>query len=185
MGQYHHDEAGGRGEPAKGRYLEVHTGSGWVHFLTEIDEPGPPEALRGQRLWLCWDASRGTRGGRLSVKRTPAALVFDSGWVMHGMLNVNKAMALRTAGVSVGKMDGPAERTHPLRVWDPRAKWLLSTSATLFGCYVVTAACAGLLTFDLAPGWRWAVAITGLLSVLVGANPHFNLAPDAVESGGK
>jgi hypothetical protein len=177
-GRYHHEGAGGRGESSDGKYLEIKTDAGRMHFLTDIAVLGSSEDMRDQQLWLCWDVRRGSRGRRFSAERAPAALVFDSGWVIHGMLNVAKAEALRSTGTSFGKLSWPTEGKRLLRLFDPRAKWLLSTPPLLLGACVVAAVCAALLTFDLENMWRWGVGAVGVLSVLAGASAGVSFASD-------
>ncbi|WP_146067929.1 hypothetical protein [Streptomyces sp. Ru72] len=184
-GQYHHEGAGGRGEPRNGKYLEIQTDAGWIHFLTDLSDHGLPEEMEGQRLWLCWDARRGSRGGRFSADRAPAALVFDSDWVIHGMLNVVKAEKLTNVGFSVEKLSSPGETNRLLRVFDPRAKWLLSISPLFLSLCFVATVCAAVLTLDLEILWRWVAGGVGVLSVVAGASPYVSFSSEIAKSGAK
>ncbi|MEU6326325.1 hypothetical protein ABZ851_03380 [Streptomyces sp. NPDC047049] len=74
-----------------------------AHFLIDVTDRDLPDSLNGQHLWLCWDAHRGAGGRRFSSKSTPAALVSDDGWVMHGMLKSRDAKLLADEGVPVEK----------------------------------------------------------------------------------
>ncbi|MCI3277888.1 hypothetical protein [Streptomyces cylindrosporus] len=181
IGQYHHEGAGGEGEPRNGKYLEIHTDVGRIPFLADVADHGLPEDVLGHEVWLCWDARRGSQGGRFSAERTPAALVFDSGWVIHGMLNVTKAAAFKGAGTSFEKAIPSVEGSPPLRVLDPRSNWLLSMSPLLSSLCVVATVCAALLVLDLDNMWRWVVAVVGLLCLIAAANPHVSLASDSVK----
>lgn len=185
VGQYHHDGAGGEGEPSKGKYLEIQTEVGWAHFLTHSADRVPQD-LQGQPLWLCWDANRGARGGRFSSRRTPAALVFDGGVVIHGMLNATKAVALRSAGVTFQGNEPPkaAEERH-LRLWDPGARWLGHLGPMMFSLCFTAIACVVPLLFDIDGGWRWVFGIAGVLSVIgvVGAYSNLISESDATASG--
>ncbi|MEV5913755.1 DUF3592 domain-containing protein [Streptomyces chartreusis] len=185
VGQYHHDEAGGAGEPSKGKYLEIQTEIGYAHFLTRNADKVPQD-LQGQQLWLCWDAKRGTQDGRFLPRRTPAALVFDSGMVIHGMLNVTKAVALSGAGVTFQRSEPPkAAKERPLRLWDPGSEWLGNFGPVMSGLCATAIACAVLLVFGIDGAWRWASGISGVLSVIgvVGAYLNSIAESGATESG--
>ncbi|MEU6147582.1 hypothetical protein ABZ848_45445 [Streptomyces sp. NPDC047081] len=179
-GKYHHAGAGGRGEPRDGKYLEIQNDVGCIHFLADVVDHGFPEEMQGHEVWLCWDARRGSRGGRFSAERTSAALVFDGGWVIHGMLNATKAALFKDAGTSFEKATPAAQANPPLRVLDPRSEWLLSMSPLLLSLSVMAAVCAALLVFDLENMWRWVVAVVGVLCVISAANPHVSLSSEAV-----
>ncbi|MCZ1008941.1 hypothetical protein [Streptomyces lydicus] len=89
---------------AKEQCLRMLTPSSRVaHFLINVADRDLPDSLNGQHLWLCWDARRGSGGKRFSSKSTPAALVSDDGWVMHGMLKSRDAKLLADEGVPVDK----------------------------------------------------------------------------------
>ncbi|MFJ2005691.1 hypothetical protein [Streptomyces chartreusis] len=179
VGQYHHDGAGGEGEPSKGKYLEIRTEIGYAHFLTR-DADKVPQDFQGQQLWLCWDANRGTQDGRFSPRRTPAALVFDSGMVIHGMLNATKAVALTGAGVTFHGSEPPkAAEERPLRLWDPGAKWLGHFGPMMSGLCVTAIACAVPLVFGIDGGWRWAFGIAGGLSVIGVVGAYLNLISES------
>ncbi|WP_200422699.1 hypothetical protein [Streptomyces sp. Y2F8-2] len=182
-GKYHHERAGGRGEPSNGKYLEIQTDAGWIHFLTDISDYGLPTEMEGQPLWLCWDARRGSQARRFSAERTPAALVFDSDWVIHGMLNVDGVKTLRNVGSSVEKLSSSVQRNHLLRLFDPRAKWPLSISPLFLGLCFVATVCAAVLTLDLDIMWRWVAGGVGVLSVVAGASPYVSLSPEMAKSG--
>ncbi|MDT0460644.1 hypothetical protein RM550_33800 [Streptomyces sp. DSM 41527] len=88
----------------KEQCLKILTPSSRVaHFLINVTDRDLPDSLNGQQLWLCWDAHRGSGGKRFSPKSTPAALVSDDGWVMHGMLKSRDAKLLADEGVPVEK----------------------------------------------------------------------------------
>ncbi len=131
-----------------------------------------PEEMQGQELWLYWDTRRGARGGRFSPSTTPAALVFDTGSVVHGMLNVDEGKSLAATGVSVEKLSAADGRSQSLRLWDPRSEWPLFVPAMMLGLYVAIIACAVLLTFDVANGWRWGAGIVGFLAGLAAIGLH-------------
>ncbi|MER0481057.1 hypothetical protein ABR737_22440 [Streptomyces sp. Edi2] len=180
---------------SKQRCLRILTPSSRVaHFLINVTDRDLPDSLNGQYLWLCWDADRGTGGKRFSPKGTPAALVSDDGWVMHGMLKSRDARLLadegipvekahvQTAGVETTEVEaavveaavvqtaGPetaaAEGQAPrtLRLWDPRSAWPLFMRPSAPALAALTVACGALLTCDIPGFWRWATAITGVLA---------------------
>ncbi|MFF4504201.1 hypothetical protein [Streptomyces sp. NPDC001401] len=160
-----HFDTAGRGSPLKGKHLEIQTDAGWVRFYTDAGKGGLPEAMEGQQLWLCWDAHRGARGWRISPRATPAALVFDTGLVVHGMMSVDQARSFNDSGVSIEKLSPVPGQGQPLRVFDPRSQWPLFLESLELQICVVVIACAALLTFDVATGWRWAAGIVGFLGV--------------------
>jgi hypothetical protein len=172
-----------QGSPGMEKYLEIRTDAGWAHFHTDIGKRGLPEVIVGQQLWLCWDAHRGARGSRFSPGKTPAALVFDTGLVVHGMVSVDEARSLNDSAVSVEKLGPAPEEDRPLRLFDPRSHWPLFITPLALQTCVVVIACAALLTFDVATGWRWAAGILGFLgaSAAVGEylseDPHTKRAP--------
>ncbi|MFI1732704.1 hypothetical protein ACH40E_26545 [Streptomyces acidicola] len=168
-GQY--TRVGGRGavaeqgSPGKDGYLEIRTDAGLVRFRTGVGEHGLPEVMEGRQLWLYWDAHRGTRGSRFSPNKTPAALVFDTGLVVHGMVSVDEARLLNDSAVSVEKRGPAPGEDRPLRLFDLRSQWPLCVEPLALQTCVVVIACAALLSFDVATGWRWAAGIVGFLGV--------------------
>jgi hypothetical protein len=161
-----------QGSSGKETYLEIRTDAGWVHFRTNLGKRGLPETMAGQELWLCWDARRGARGSRISPKRTPAALVFDSGMVVHGMVDVEKARSLNDRGVRVEELSDASPEDRTLRLFDFRSQWPLFVEPLVLQTSVVVIACATLLTFDVASGWRWAAGVVGFLGVLAAGGAH-------------
>ncbi|MFF3748220.1 hypothetical protein [Streptomyces kronopolitis] len=160
---------------SKERCLKMVTASSrTAHFLISVTERELHESLNGQQLWLCWDARRGTGGKRFSPRSTPAALVSDDGWVMHGMLKVEDAKLLATEGVSVEKADvgtavaeeAASERgaKRHLHLWDPRSAWPLFVSPAALTLAVLLIACAALLTCDISGFWRWTTGIGGVIA---------------------
>ncbi len=155
-----------RRDSAKEQCLKIATASSrTAHFLADVAEEHVPDSLKGQHLWLCWDARRGADGGRLSMGATPAALVSDDGWVMHGMLKVDDAQMLAAEGVRVGKTVAGNGESRALRLWDPHSAWLLYVPPFALVLAVALIGCAALLTFDIAGVWRW---VTGIAGAVVG-----------------
>ncbi|MGW7490867.1 hypothetical protein [Streptomyces sp. NPDC054786] len=145
-----------------------------AHFLVNVTERELPDSLNGQHLWLCWDAHRGTGGKRFSPSSTPAALVSDDGWVMHGMLKAGDAKLLAAEGISVEKADvetaGPEKAadegrgTRALRLWDPRSAWPLFVPPLALTLSVLLISCGVLLTCDIPSLWRWVTGIGGVVA---------------------
>ncbi|MGV9566444.1 hypothetical protein [Streptomyces sp. NPDC003480] len=158
-------DAEGQRRPLKGKYLEIGTDAGWARFYTEASENGLPEVMAGQQLWLCWDAIRGAWGSRPAPRTTPAALVFDTGLVVHGMMSVEQARSLDGSAISVEKPGHAAREDRPLRLFDPRSCWPLYLEPLALQTCVAVIICAALLSFDLPTGWRWAAGIFGFLGV--------------------
>jgi hypothetical protein len=159
-----------------GKYLEIRTEAGWAHFYTNISVPHLPEVMVGQHLWLCWDANRGARKSRFSPRKTPAALVFDTGLVVHGMMIVEKTRSLNGSATSVEKL---GQEDRPLRLYDPFSRWPAFTDPLCSQVFVVVIACAVLLTFDVSYGWRWAAAIIGFLGAATAAGGCLNPNDDS------
>ncbi|MEU6098686.1 hypothetical protein [Streptomyces sp. NPDC047079] len=158
-----HFDTAGEEQVLRGKYLEIGTDAGRLRFYTDMGRNGLPEAMTDRRLWLCWDAHRGARGSRLSPSTTPAALVFDTGLVVHGMMRVAETQLVNAGAVSVEKAASAPNEDRSLRLFDPRAQWPLYIQPLALQACVVVIACAALLTFDVATGWRWAAGIVGFL----------------------
>ncbi|MGW1162794.1 hypothetical protein ACWD48_32255 [Streptomyces sp. NPDC002519] len=158
-----HFDTEGQKRLLKGKYLEIRTDDGWAHFYAGASENSLPEMMVGQQLWLCWDAHRGARGSRISPSTTPAAMVFDAGLVVHGMMSVDETRSLNGSAVSVGKLSPASEKDRPVRLFDPRSYWPLYIEPLALQACVVVIACAVLLTFDVPTGWRWVAGIVGFL----------------------
>jgi hypothetical protein len=173
VGRFRYDGTGAQADTSKGKYLEIGTESGPVHFFMDISRGQLPEKAQGQSLWLCWDTRRGTRGGRFSAGTTPAALMFDTGLVVHGMLNVDQGKSLAEAAVSMEELRVTEPSRQPLRLWEPRAEWPLFVDPMMLSLYVAIITCAALLTFDVETGWRWAVGIVAVLAVLAAGGLQF------------
>ncbi|OAH10721.1 hypothetical protein [Streptomyces jeddahensis] len=153
---------------SKSQSLSIETATGHVHFLVDIRAQDLPESVTGQPVCLCWDARRGVAGRRFSPRVTPAALISDQGWVMHGMLAVSEGRLLADVGTPVQKLSDAPSGGRMLRLWDPHSKWALFVSPLTLGLLVAIIACAALMTFDVATGWRWAVGIASpLMSMLL------------------
>ncbi|MCF3143888.1 hypothetical protein [Streptomyces platensis] len=151
-----------RRDDSKQPCLKIVTGSArTAHFLATVMADHVPDSVTGQYLWLCWDARRGADGGRFSGGVTPAALVSDDGWVMHGMLNADDAQMMAAEGVAVGKATAGNGEPRALRLWDPYSAWPLYMPPAVPLLAAVLIGCGALLTFDIPGGWRWATGITG------------------------
>ncbi|MGA4948978.1 hypothetical protein [Streptomyces lydicamycinicus] len=147
--------------------LKIVTGSSrTAHFLANVMAEHAPDSLTGQHVWLCWDARQGAGGGRLSGGATPAALVSDDGWVMHGMLKADDAQMLAAEGVAVEKAAAGNGEPRALRLWDPHSAWLLYVPLSVPLLAAVLIGCAALLTFDLTGVWRWVTGIAGAVAGL-------------------
>ncbi|WP_159054812.1 hypothetical protein [Streptomyces dysideae] len=176
----HYTRVGGLGASAehgsqgKDIYLEIRTDAGRVYFRTNFRKRGLPEVMEGQQLWLCWDAQRGARGSRISPSRTPAALVFDTGLVVHGMVSVDEARLLNDSGFSVEKLGTSPIEDRMFRLFDFRSQWPLFVEPLVLQTCVVVIACAALLTFDVATGWRWAAGIVGFLGVFAASGAYLS-----------
>ncbi|MFE9141799.1 hypothetical protein [Streptomyces tubercidicus] len=156
-----------RRDSAKEHCLKVVTASSrTAHFLAGVTAEHVPDSLKGQHLWLCWDARRGAEGGRFSGGATPAALVSDDGWAMHGMLKADDAQMMATEGVPVEKAAVGNGEPRALRLWDPHSAWLLYVPPSALVNAAVLIGCAALLTFDITGIWRWATGLTGLVAGL-------------------
>jgi hypothetical protein len=161
---------------SKSQSLSIETAAGCVHFLVDITERDLPESVKGQPLWLCWDARRGTGGRRFSPRVTPAALISDQGWVMHGMLTVSEGRLLADGSTPVQELSADGGRM--LRLWDPHSKWSLFVSPLTLGLFAFIVCCAALMTFDVATGWRWAVGIASpLASILLAGSFLMDASP--------
>ncbi|MFG2528354.1 hypothetical protein [Streptomyces sp. NPDC048516] len=90
-----------RQDAGKEQCLRMLTPSSRIaHFLIDVTDRDLPDSLKGQRLWLCWEAHRGAGGQRFPSKSTQAALVSDDDWVMHGMLRNRDAELLASEGIA-------------------------------------------------------------------------------------
>ncbi|MFJ9408347.1 hypothetical protein [Streptomyces sp. NPDC101393] len=138
-----------------------------AHFLADVTAEHVPDSLKGQYLWLCWDARQGASGRRFSAGSTPAALVSDGGWVMHGMLKADDAQLMAAEGVSVEKAEAAQNaESRALRLWDPHSAWLLYMAPSVLVLATVLIGCAALLTFDITGVWRWVTGIAGAVAGL-------------------
>ncbi|GGN40971.1 hypothetical protein GCM10012285_19670 [Streptomyces kronopolitis] len=173
-----------RRDSAEEQCLKIVTASSrTAHFLADVTEEHVPDSLTGQHLWLCWDARRGAGGGRFSAGATPAALVSDDGWVMHGMLKADDAQMLAGEGIAVEKTVGGNSEPRPLRLWDPHSAWLLYVAPSALVLGAVLIGCAALLTFDITGVWRWATGIAGAVAGLALGHVAMNSPyPSAVRS---
>ncbi|WP_405589847.1 hypothetical protein [Streptomyces sp. NBC_01092] len=162
------------GQESSGKeiYLEIQTDSGYAHFRTKVGKHGLPVVMEQQQLWLCWDAHRGASASRFSPSRTPAVLVFDTGLVVHGMMTVDEAKMLNDSGVSIEKLGPAPEADRPFRLFDFRAQWPSYVEPLVLQTSAVALACAALLTFDVADGWRWTAGIVGFLGVFAAAGAY-------------
>ncbi|QOV35175.1 hypothetical protein IM697_34660 [Streptomyces ferrugineus] len=164
VAQFHHTPSEPGKSASKSQSLVVETAVGNVHFLVSITERDMPDSMKGEQVWLCWDGRRGTGGMRFSPRVTPAVLISDQDWVMHGMLTVDEGRLLADGGIPVHKLSGEAEEGRKLRTWDPHSKWSLYVSPLTLGLLALIIAGAGLMTFDVSSGWRWTVGIAGPLA---------------------
>ncbi|MER5438928.1 hypothetical protein [Streptomyces sp. NPDC002790] len=138
-----------------------------AHFLASVTEKHVPKSLAGQPVWLCWDARRSTDRRQSSSGDTPAALVSDRGWVMHGMLKADDAQMVAPEGLSVEKTAAGNGEPRALRLWNPHSAWLLYVAPSVLMLAVVAIGCAALLTFDITGVWRWVTGTGGALIGLV------------------
>lgn len=179
-----------RRDSAEEQCLKIVTASSrTAHFLVDVAAEHVPDSLKGQHLWLCWDARRGAGGGRFSAGATPAALVSDDGWVMHGMLKADDAQMLVAEGVSVEKTVVSNGGPRTLRLWDPHSAWLLYVAPSALVLGAVLIGCAALLTFDITGVWRWGTGIAGAVAGLalghVAMNaPYPSVVRSAMSSNG-
>ncbi|MGW0758811.1 hypothetical protein ACWD1Y_20500 [Streptomyces sp. NPDC002814] len=146
---------------APSRGLIVETDAGRVHLLVDLTEQDLPDSVQGEQAWLCWDGRRGTGGRRFSPRVTPAALISDHGWVMHGTLTVREGQSLAGGSAPVQKLIDTVGDERLLRLWDPYSKWPLFVSRSTLFIMLLIISGAALMTFDVASGWRWAVGIAG------------------------
>ncbi|MEU1854081.1 hypothetical protein ABZ499_33680 [Streptomyces sp. NPDC019990] len=149
---------------SKSQSLLLDTAAGNVHFLVNITEQDLSESVKGEQIWLCWDGRRGANVRRFSPRVTPAVLVSDHNWVMHGMLPVIEGQRLAAANFSStpNVIDSTSE-SRPLHVWNPYSKWSLYMSPLTLGLLALLIAGAALMTFSVPSGWRWAVGVAGPL----------------------
>ncbi|WP_405838983.1 hypothetical protein OG528_15055 [Streptomyces platensis] len=136
-----------------------------AHFLVPVTEDQVPESLKGQHLWLCWDARHGAEDGR-ATGSTAAALVSDDGWVMHGKLKADDARMMAAEGVPVDKAAAKSGEPRSLRLWDPRSAWPLHLAPSALVLAVVLIGCAALLTLDITGVWRWGIGLAGAVTGL-------------------
>ncbi|ELS56936.1 hypothetical protein [Streptomyces viridochromogenes] len=185
VAQFQQSPSGPGKSASKSQSLVIETTAGSVHFLVDITEQDLPDSLKGEQIWLCWDGRRGMRSGRFSPRVTPAVLISDQGWVMHGMLAVGEARLLCNDGaISVHQSTGAPVDGRILRVWDPRSKWPLYVSPLTLGLLVLIIAGAALMTFDVASGWRWTVGIAGpLCSALLAGSFLMDAKPSQQNEG--
>ncbi|MFZ3567764.1 hypothetical protein ACOKM5_12465 [Streptomyces sp. BH097] len=160
-----------------------------AHFLVSVTEDQVPKSLAGQPLWLCWDARGDADNDGASKSDTPAALVSDDGWVMHGMLHPDDARMMTTEGVSIDKATAQNGEPRVLRLWDPHSAWPLYVAPSVLMLAAVLVGCAALLTFDIPGALRWVIGVSGVvigltLCVLVAVGPHKAHYRSAVAEGG-
>ncbi|MFJ5211310.1 hypothetical protein [Streptomyces nigra] len=166
------DSSGRRKSAGEPTCVEVQTDAGTARFHTSVGRHGMPELMERCPLWLCWDAQRGARASRFSSGTTPAALVFDQGLVLHGMMKVEEAQALEAGGVSLGKTGTAPQADRPLHLMDVRSHWPMYVAPLMLRICVVVIACAALLTFDVGNAWRWPAGVLAFLGVWAAVGVH-------------
>ncbi|MFE1768401.1 hypothetical protein ACFW81_29830 [Streptomyces angustmyceticus] len=132
-----------------------------AHFLVPVTEHQVPASLKGQHLWLCWEAPRGAENGQSAAGGTAAALVSDDGWVMHGKLKADDARMMAAEGVSVDKAAAGHGESRGLRLWNPQAAWPLYLAPSALALAAALIGCAALLTLDITGTWRWVIGLAG------------------------
>ncbi|QTZ92381.1 hypothetical protein [Streptomyces auratus] len=137
-----------------------------AHFLVPVTEDQVPAPLKGQHLWLCWDATSGAEDGRSAAGATAAALVSDDGWVMHGKLKADDARMMAAEGVSVDKAAARHGEPRALRLWNPHSAWPLYLAPSALVLATVLIGCAALLTLDITGIWRWVIGLAGAVTGL-------------------
>ncbi|MFF0303604.1 hypothetical protein ACFYTV_23260 [Streptomyces sp. NPDC004562] len=152
--------------------LEIQTDAGIARFHTITGSRSLPELVEHEPLWVSWDAHRGARSSRFSPSMTPAALVFDHGLVLHGMMKVEEAQALDSGSVSLGKVATMPQGNRRLRLFDVRAQWPSYVDPFMFQICAVVIASAALMTFDVANGWRWTAGVVAFLGVWAAVGLH-------------
>ncbi len=160
---------GSNGQTNEGakRTLAIETDAGVAaHFIVDLSEGDLPESIKGESLWLCWDALRGSREGRFSLSGTPAALVADSGWVLHGMLPSVESKELAPVSIPVEK-GGTSSNEASLKLWDPRSLWPTYIGRPTLIVFALIMSCCALMTFEVPTSWRWAVGIASPFLVLM------------------
>jgi hypothetical protein len=161
-------ESNGQTNQGSKRTLAIETNAHIrAHLIVDLSEGDLPESVKGESVWLCWDALRGSREGRFSLSGTPAALVADSGWVLHGMLPSAESKELASVSIPAEKGGTPSKEEAPLKLWDPRSLWPEYIGRPTLIVFALIMSCSALMTFEVPTSLRWAVGIASPFLVLM------------------
>ncbi|WP_309236416.1 hypothetical protein [Streptomyces sp. CAI 127] len=142
----------------------------------DFSDLGP--ALEGRHVWLCWDARRArghlnkAKNGRPEEKwaACPAAVVFDSGHVAYGHVEIHEPQQPGHLGVEAGGADAPLDATRQVRIWQPHRTWPLTVGWGVLASLALSVLISAVLFSDLVQGFfpRLFVGLAGSAALLLG-----------------
>lgn len=145
----------------------------------EVDFSDLGPVLEGRQVWLCWDARRAkgrlnkAKNGRPQKKWTacPAAVVFDSGHVAYGFVEIHEPQQPGHLGVEAGGTDAPLDATRQVRTWQPHRTWPLTVGWGVLASLALSVLISGVLFSDLVQGFfpRLLLGLAGSAALVLGA----------------
>ncbi|SCF72770.1 hypothetical protein GA0115255_104374 [Streptomyces sp. Ncost-T6T-2b] len=143
----------------------------------DFSDMGP--ALEGRHVWLCWDARRArghlnkAKNGRPEEKWAvcPAAVVFDSGHVAYGHVEIHEPQQPGHLGVEAGGADAPLDATRQVRIWQPHRTWPLTVGWGVLASLALSVLISAVLFSDLVQGFfpRLLLGLAGSAALVLGA----------------
>ncbi len=157
------EQSGRKGTSTKLDQLVITTDGGEVRFVLDDATDGYAEQLGAEPLWLCWRARQ-----KAAQQLTPAVLVGDSGWALHGQMVLTEAERLAENNETAipGGTGAPVDAQREARAWDPRAGWPLRVGRGATTAAALALVLAGLLATTSLGAGRWWAAAGGVLCVL-------------------
>ncbi|GGS18472.1 hypothetical protein F2B00_11140 [Streptomyces parvus] len=144
----------------------------------EADFSDMSPALEGRHVWLCWDARRArgrlnkAKNGRPEEKWTvcPAAVVFDSGRVAYGHVEIHAPQRPDHLGVEAGGADAPLDATREVRIWQPHRTWPLTVGWGVLASLALSVLISAVLFSDLVQGFfpRLLLGVAGSAALVLG-----------------
>ncbi|MFJ3949068.1 hypothetical protein ACIPXV_03215 [Streptomyces libani] len=156
------EQSGRKGASRKLDQLVIATDGGEVRFVLDGATDGYAEQLGAEPLWLCWRARQ-----KAGQQLTPAVLVGDSGWALHGQMVLTEAERLaENETATPGGAAAPVDAQREVQAWDPRAGWPLRAGRGAMIAAAVALVLAGLLATTSLGAARWWAAAGGVLCLL-------------------
>ncbi len=157
------EQSGRKGASSKLDQLVIATDGGEVRFVLDGATDGYAEQLGAEPLWLCWRARQ-----KAGQQLTPAVLVGDSGWALHGQMVLTEAERLAEHNETAipGGAGAPVAPQRQARSWDPHAGWPLRAGRGAMIAAALALVLAGLLATTSLGAARWWAAAGGVLCLL-------------------